>query len=89
MLSILSKTIFRRFASESSKVGLPELKYGYSDLEPVLSGKLLEIHHKKHHQTYVSNLNNALDQFDGKHFSINRGQIQLRLQQDGRTHSDH
>lgn len=41
MLSTLSKTIFRRFASESSKVGLPELKYGYSDLEPVLSGKLL------------------------------------------------
>lgn len=41
MLSTLSKTIFQRFASESFKVALPELKYGYSDLEPVLSGKLL------------------------------------------------
>jgi Fe-Mn family superoxide dismutase len=65
MLSTLSKTIFRRFASESSKFVLPELKFGYSDLEPVLSSKLLELHHKKHHQTYVTNLNNALDQFEG------------------------
>lgn len=64
MLSTLSRKIFVRFSSESSKVALPELKFGYSDLEPVLSGKLLELHHKKHHQTYVNNLNNALEQFD-------------------------
>ncbi len=64
MLSTISKTIIRRFASESSKVALPELKFGYSDLEPVLSGKLLELHHKKHHQTYVNNLNAAFDQFE-------------------------
>lgn len=77
MLSTISKTIFRRFATESSKVALPELKYGYSDLEPVLSGKLLELHHKKHHQTYVNNLNNALDQFECKILFLFRGQIQL------------
>jgi Fe-Mn family superoxide dismutase len=68
MLSTISKTIIHRFATESSKVALPELKFGYSDLEPVLSGKLLELHHKKHHQTYVNNLNAALDQFDCKLF---------------------
>ena len=45
-------------------MALPDLKYGYSALEPVISSKLLETHHKKHHQTYVNNLNAALEQFD-------------------------
>jgi Fe-Mn family superoxide dismutase len=49
----------------SKKVTLPELKFPYSALEPVISSKLLETHHKKHHQTYVNNLNAALDQFEG------------------------
>lgn len=59
----------RRFGSTAetlAKVALPDLKFSYSALEPVLSGKLLEIHHKKHHQTYVNNLNAALEQFAGK-----------------------
>ena len=60
---IISKVVLRQFSTESSKVVLPDLKYGYSALEPVLSSKLLETHHKKHHQTYVNNLNAALDQF--------------------------
>lgn len=63
MLSTFSRRIFVKFATETTKVSLPELKYEYSELEPVLSSKLLELHHKKHHQTYVTNLNNALDQF--------------------------
>jgi superoxide dismutase, Fe-Mn family len=65
MISTLSKTIVRRFSSETSKATLPELKFGYSDLEPVISSKLLELHHKKHHQTYVNNLNASLEAFEG------------------------
>jgi Fe-Mn family superoxide dismutase len=60
---ILSRNIIQRFSTEASKIVLPELKYGYSALEPVVSSKLLETHHKKHHQTYVNNLNIALEQF--------------------------
>lgn len=44
------------------KSQLPKLKYGYDGLEPVFSAKLLELHHSKHHQTYVNNLNVALDE---------------------------
>jgi Fe-Mn family superoxide dismutase len=58
----------RRFTTSGpapTKVTLPELKYNYSALEPILSTKLLELHHKKHHQTYVNNLNAALEQFEG------------------------
>lgn len=33
----------------------------YGALEPHISGKIMELHHKKHHQTYVSGLNSALE----------------------------
>ncbi len=38
---------------------LPKLDYGYADLEPAISGEIMEIHHSKHHNTYVTNLNAA------------------------------
>lgn len=63
--AIISRRVLARFATEGSRVVLPDLKYGYSSLEPVISSKMLETHHKKHHQTYVNNLNAALDQFEG------------------------
>ena len=45
---IAGRILSPQFCSSSKKVGLPDLKYGYSALEPVLSSKLLETHHKKH-----------------------------------------
>ena len=38
-------------------VKLPELKWEYKELAPILSTNLLSYHHGKHHQTYVTNLN--------------------------------
>lgn len=42
---------------------LPELPYSYSALEPVISGQIMELHHGKHHATYVANLNKALEEY--------------------------
>lgn len=39
---------------------LPSLPYGHDALEPYLSKQTLEFHHGKHHQAYVTNLNNFL-----------------------------
>ncbi|MGN1401659.1 MAG: superoxide dismutase SodA [Bacillus sp. (in: firmicutes)] len=40
---------------------LPELPYGYDALEPYIDKETMNIHHTKHHNTYVTNLNNALE----------------------------
>lgn len=39
---------------------LPTLQYEYAALEPHIDAKTMEIHHSKHHNAYVTNLNNAL-----------------------------
>src|ERR1700679_3954379 len=43
------------------KYELPKLPYGYEALEPYIDAKTMEIHYTKHHQTYVTKLNEALD----------------------------
>ncbi len=40
---------------------LPKLGYGYDALEPFIDAKTMEIHHSKHHQTYVTKLNEAIE----------------------------
>ena len=42
---------------------LPDLPYDYSALSPVIIPEIMELHHKKHHQAYVTNLNKALEQY--------------------------
>jgi superoxide dismutase, Fe-Mn family len=40
---------------------LPQLPYDYKALEPHIDAKTMEIHHTKHHQTYITKLNEALE----------------------------
>lgn len=56
MSSVLS------FLEDRKKIELPKLDWGYSDLEPHISGQINEIHYTKHHQTYVNGYNAAIEQ---------------------------
>jgi Fe-Mn family superoxide dismutase len=47
---------------------LPNLPYGFEALEPHIDAQTMQIHHGKHHATYVNNLNAALD----KHAELHR-----------------
>ncbi|KAI3870407.1 hypothetical protein MKX03_008415 [Papaver bracteatum] len=54
-------------------ISLPDLPYDYSALEPVISGEIMQLHHQKHHQTYVTNYNKALEQL---HEAMEKGDSQ-------------
>ncbi len=41
---------------------LPDLPYDYAALEPYISGAIMELHHDKHHATYVKGINSTVEQ---------------------------
>jgi superoxide dismutase, Fe-Mn family len=43
---------------------LPDLPYNHSALEPHISGRIMELHHDKHHASYVKGANTTLEQLD-------------------------
>ena len=56
-----------------SRYALPELPYDYGALEPYLSGRIVELHHDKHHRAYVNGANAGIEKLlDARH----RGDLQ-------------
>ena len=42
---------------------LPDLAYDYGALAPVISGEIMQLHHAKHHNGYVTNFNVAMEKY--------------------------
>lgn len=80
------------------KFELPKLNYAYDALEPFIDARTMEIHHSKHHQAYVTNLNAALDKYPNlqmdlkdlmKHLSLLPEDIKTAVQNNGGGHYNH
>jgi Fe-Mn family superoxide dismutase len=56
---------------------LPDLPYDYGALEPHVSGEIMELHHSKHHATYVKGANTALEQMAEARASGQWGTVNL------------
>ena len=73
---------------------LPDLAYDYNALNSAIDAQTMEIHHSKHHNTYVTNLNNALagSEHEGKDLEElirNAGAISPAVRNNGGGHWNH
>jgi Fe-Mn family superoxide dismutase len=70
-----------------AKHELPPLPYGFNALEPSIDAMTMEIHHDRHHGTYVTNLNAALDKYPElyNHSAIDLIQMLDKVPEDIRT----
>ena len=69
---------------------LPDLPYDYAALEPHISAKIMQLHHDKHHQAYVTGANTALEQLaeareSGNLANVNKLQKDLAFNLGGHT----
>lgn len=64
LTSVINKLIALMVAPvKFEKAVLPPLDYDFHELEPVLSREIIEVHYKKHHQTYINNYNDSIEKF--------------------------
>ncbi len=80
--------------SFSQKFELPKLKYQYSDMEPYIDSKTMEIHYSKHHQGYVNKLNDAIKGTEAEKHSleelmINVSKFSSSVKNSGGGHLNH
>ncbi|MFN5884098.1 MAG: superoxide dismutase [Bacteroidota bacterium] len=73
---------------------LPKITYAYNALEPHIDARTMEIHHTKHHQAYITNLNNAIAGTDAEQLSIedickNISKYPMPVRNNGGGHYNH
>ncbi|CAF2047950.1 unnamed protein product [Brassica rapa] len=86
------KTTMEPCLESMKTASLPDLPYAYDALEPAISEEIMRLHHLKHHQTYVTNYNKALDHLrsalsSGDHSSVVKLQSQIKF--NGGGHVNH
>jgi len=77
-----------------AKFELPPLPYAYDALEPYIDKMTMEIHHDKHHQAYVTNLNKAVEgtEMEGKSLEdliANISKYPIAVRNNGGGHWNH
>lgn len=73
---------------------LPTLPYSYDALEPHIDARTMEIHHSKHHNAYVTNLNNAIAGTEMENLSLedlfkNMSKYPMAVRNNGGGHYNH
>jgi len=73
---------------------LPDLPYDYNALEPHIDEETMHIHHDKHHQGYVNNLNKAIEGTENANKSLeelvkNAGSLSTAIRNNGGGHWNH
>uniref|UniRef100_A0A1B6KIM9 Superoxide dismutase n=1 Tax=Graphocephala atropunctata TaxID=36148 RepID=A0A1B6KIM9_9HEMI len=79
-------------SSSRCKHTLPQLPYAYDALQPIISKEIMELHHTKHHATYIANFNAAEEQLQdaiSKNDSTKIIQLQPALRFNGGGHINH
>jgi len=87
-----SDPLVASFATANQSYTLPDLPYDYAALEPVISADIMKVHHQKHHATYVSNLNAALEKYAAAEAKRDIGtqiQLQSAIKFNGGGHVNH
>jgi len=73
---------------------LPELNYDYNALETAIDAQTMEIHHSKHHNAYITNLNNAIAGTENENKDLldliqNAGSLSPAIRNNGGGHWNH
>jgi len=99
MLSTLSNSTARTFTRTAvnrapavfarGEHTLPQLPYSYNALEPYISKEIMELHHSKHHQTYVNGLNAAVASLAKARSTKEAISLQPALKFNGGGHINH
>jgi superoxide dismutase, Fe-Mn family len=89
ILLLCRTSIFGNMAFE-----LPKLPYDFAALEPHIDARTMEIHHGKHHQAYITNLNNALAGSPAEGWSIEQilggiSKLGMPVRNNGGGHYNH